>query len=232
MAPAPTMTRRPFSDRRAAGRALAEALREYAGRDDIVVLGLPRGGVLVAAEVASALGVALDVLTVRKLGLPAQPELAMGAVAGSGDAVVTFRNEMVLARAGVPEDVFDDVRRRELAVLTRREQAYRSGAAAAAVEQRIVIVVDDGLATGSTMRAALTSARDRGAARLVAAVPVGSRTTCDELSDVADEVVCVLSPTGVLAVGQAYDNFEPTTDDEVCAALARAREARGGNGAR
>lgn len=208
----------PFPDRSAAGDALAGALRSYAGRDDVTVLGLPRGGVPVAVRVAATLGAPLDVLVVRKLGIPGQPELAMGAVAGiggiGGDAEVV-RNAEVIERAGITEAEFDAIRRRETDALWARERDYRGHRAAAAVDGRVVVVVDDGLATGSTMRAAAAALRRHGPARIVAAVPIGAPSGCAELERAADEVVCLRMPPGFIAVGQGYRDFAPTTDDEV-----------------
>lgn len=215
---------RRFADRRDAGRALVDALRPHVGEhpDGTVVLGLPRGGVVVAAEVAAALDVPLDVLVVRKLGLPSQPELAMGAIAAVGDVVETVRTPSVLAAARVGADAFEEVRAEELAELRRREAAYRGDRPAVAVRHRVVLLVDDGLATGSTMRAAVAAVRRRNAARIVVAVPAGSPATCAALAEEVDVVVCLWAPRTFRAVGQAYDDFAPTSDDEVRAALGRA----------
>jgi putative phosphoribosyl transferase len=218
------MTR--WADRRDAGRALAARVRA-APPEGLVVLGLPRGGVVVAAEVAAALGAPLDVLVVRKLGLPWQPELAMGAIAAVGDAVETVRVESVLAAAGVAPDTFEAVRREELAELRRRELAYRDGRPGLAVTGRAVVVVDDGLATGATMRAAVTAVRRQEPTRVTAAVPVGSPSACRAMEAEVDELVCLSAPPSFRAVGQAYRNFAPTTDEEVRAAL---RQAAGGGG--
>ena len=215
--------RAPYADRVEAGRTLARLLEPHgwaAGRAPSaapVVLGLPRGGVPVAAQVALALRAPLDVLVVRKLGLPAQPELAMGAIAGVGGAVEVVRNETVLADAAVPDRVFDAVYRRELAELMRRADAYRGGRKPVAVRGRVVLVVDDGLATGSTMRAAITAVRRQQPSRLLAAVPTASPRSVAELREVdgLDEVVCPRTPDGFAAVGQAYRDFAATQDDEV-----------------
>jgi putative phosphoribosyl transferase len=204
-----------FVDRVEAGRVLARLLTPYAGRPDVVVLGLPRGGVPVAAEVAAALDAPLDVLVVRKLGLPGDPELAMGAVAGVGPAVEVVRNEEVLAHRRVGEEAFEAVQRREMAVLREREAAYRAGRQAVPVAGRTVVLVDDGLATGATVAAAVAAVRHAGPARVVVAVPVGPATTCAVLREVADEVVCARTPRPFLAVGQAYRDFTPTSDEEV-----------------
>ena len=208
------MRRAAFADRRDAGRALGARLAgTLAG--DVVVLGLPRGGAVVAAGVAAALGAPLDVLLVRKLGLPGQPELAMGAVAAIGEAVETVRSEGVLAAAGVDEATFAGVRDRELAELRRREAAYRGNRPSVEVAGRTVVLVDDGLATGATVRAALRVLAARRPARSVVAVPVGSPAAVRDLRHLADEVVCLLAPPSLRAVGSAYGDFAQTSDDEV-----------------
>ena len=205
-----------FLDRPDAGRALAAAV---AGRwDDAVVLGLPRGGVPVAAEVAAALRAPLDVFVVRKLGLPAHPELAMGAIATGGVRVL---NDAVLSRSGVPAHVVDEVAARELVELQRREGAYRGDRPPVDVRGRTAVLVDDGLATGATVHAAVLAVRAAGPARVVVAVPVGSPEACRRLSGVADEVVCPHAPEHFRAVGEHYRDFTQTTDDEVRAALRR-----------
>src|SRR3954453_11422598 len=210
----------PFADRRDAGRALGAALVERLGEAPaVVVLGLPRGGVVVAAEVAAALSAPLDIVAVRKLGLPWQPELAMGAIAAAGDAVEAVRTEQVLARVDVDPESFEAVRRRELTELRRREQAYRGGRSPAPLTGRTVVVVDDGLATGATMRAAVAAVRRSQPARVIVAVPVGSPHTCTDLADAVDEVVCLWAPSSFRAVGQGYGDFGPTSDDEVREAL-------------
>jgi predicted phosphoribosyltransferase len=211
---------RAYADRAEAGQVLARSLRGHAGRAGLVVLGLPRGGVPVAAAVAASLGAPLDVLVVRKLGVPGRPELAMGALAGVGGEVVVVRNEALLARARVPAEAFEAVLRAEVAELRRREQAYRAGRPAVAVRGLEVVLVDDGLATGATMRAAVASVRRGGPARVTAAVPVGSAAARAELEPDVDEVVCPWIPEPFLAVGAAYRNFAATSDGEVRAALA------------
>jgi putative phosphoribosyl transferase len=218
----------PFENRTEAGQALAEQLAEYAGRDDVVVLALPRGGVPVAAPVAAALSAPLDVLVVRKLGLPGQPELAMGAMAGVGSSVEVVRNERVLAAVAVSESDFDAVYRRELDELRRREEAYREGRPAADVAGRVVVVVDDGLATGSTMLAAVAALQQQRPAKVVVAVPVGAADTCQALSRSADEVVCTWTPDPFYAVGQGYHDFGATQDDEVRRLLHEAAAAGAG----
>jgi predicted phosphoribosyltransferase len=216
------MGSRRFADRRAAGRALGERLTGSVS-GDAVVLGLPRGGVLVAAEVASVLDAPLDVLVVRKLGLPWQPELAMGAIAGVGDAVETVRVESVLAAVDVPPAAFEEVRQRELTELQRREAAYRGGRPPVPLAGRPVIVVDDGLATGATMRAAVLALRRQAPLGITVAVPVGSPRACDALAADVDDMLCLLAPQSFRAVGQAYTDFAETTDEEVRAALDGAR---------
>jgi putative phosphoribosyl transferase len=213
-----------FRDRTDAGRALAGRLVHLAGREDVVVLGLPRGGVPVAYEVASALGAPLDVLLARKLGVPGQSELAMGAVAAGGVRVL---HRAVVDALRVPPEVVEEVAAREGAEAARREQSYRRGRPPLDVAGRVVVVVDDGLATGSTMRAAVTAVRAMSPERVVVAVPVGAPETCDELAGAADEVVCVHTPAGFQAVGQWYDDFSQTTDDEIRALLNPKEEDHG-----
>ncbi len=213
-----------FRDRAAAGRAVAGLLGHLAGRNDVVVLGLPRGGVPVAAEVAAALGAPLDVLVVRKLGVPGQRELAMGAIAGGGVRVL---HQAVVDEMAIGSDVIDAVAAHEGAELARREEAYRAGRPPLDVAGRTVVVVDDGLATGSTMRAAVAALRAMRAGRIVVAVPVGARETCHDLAGEADEVVCARIPHAFHAVGQWYDDFFPTTDDEIRALLARKEDDHG-----
>ena len=211
-----------FADRAEAGRALAgpvaAALAARPGADP-VVLGLPRGGVVVAAPVAAALGAPLDVLVVRKLGLPGRPELAMGAIAAVGDSVETVRTPEVADAMGVDAAAFAAVRDRELTELARRTAAYRTGRPPVPVRGRTVVLVDDGLATGSTMRAALAALRGQQPARIVVAVPVASPRVAAELAAEVDELVCLSAPAGFRAVGQAYADFSATADDAVRAAL-------------
>lgn len=212
-----------YADRQAAGSALGKQLRAAAPWPvDTVVLGLPRGGVLVAAGVAQALAAPLDVLVVRKLGLPWQPELAMGAIAAVGDAVETVRVESVLAAANVAQETFEAVRERELGELRRREEAYRGGRPPVAVTGRTVIVVDDGLATGATMRVAVVAVRRQAPRAVLAAVPVGSPAACSAMADDVDELVCLSAPLAFRAVGQAYADFSETSDAEVRAVLGQA----------
>ena len=210
---------RVFQDRVDAGRALARALVSFNAASDAIVLGLPRGGVPVASEVALALGLPLDVLVVRKLGLPWQPELAMGAIA-SGGAIVM--NEDVLRHAAGRRDLVEQVKRRELAELERREREFRGTRPPLAVTGRTAIVVDDGLATGATMEAAVRALKALGAARVVAAVPVASAEACQRIAALADEIVCLETPRYFSAVGQWYSDFEQTSDSEVSRLLAAA----------
>jgi putative phosphoribosyl transferase len=212
---APSVQRR-FRDRADAGRILAERLAHYAGRDDVLVLGLPRGGVPVAAEVARALGAPLDVFLVRKLGLPGQEELAMGAIASGGARVL---NEELVETLGIREELVDDVAAREGEELRRREVLYRGARPPPDVEDKIVIVVDDGLATGSSMRAAVAALRRRRPARIVVAVPAAPASTCEQLRPEVDELVCTRTPRPFYAVGIWYENFNQVTDDEVHALL-------------
>jgi predicted phosphoribosyltransferase len=205
-------TRLPFADRREAGAELAKRLGQFNGRRDVVVLALPRGGVPVAYEVARALGAPLDVFLVRKLGLPGYRELAMGAIASGGVRVL---NTDVVEWYKIPSTVIDQVAREEQAELERREREYRDGRKPPELRDRTVLLVDDGLATGSTMKAAVQAVRAYQPARIVVAVPVGSPDTCREFSDVADEIVCARAPEQFSAVGQWYRDFSQTTDEEV-----------------
>ena len=208
-----------FRDRTEAGRRLAAALARYAGRSDVLVLALPRGGVPVGYEVAAALGAPLDVFVVRKLGVPGQPELAMGAIATGGVRVL---NAEVVAALDIPAGVIDAVTERERVELQRRERAYRGSRPALSVEGRIVILVDDGLATGATMRAAAAAVKAQRPARVVVAVPTAARETCDELRDEVDEVVCLETPPFFGAVGMWYEDFRETSDQEVRDLLSKA----------
>lgn len=200
-----------FRDRRHAGALLAERLSSYRGQD-VLVLGIPRGGVPVAAEVARHLDAELDVIVARKLGAPGAPELAIGAVTANGGR---FLNEELIAELDVSEAYLKIVTAKEMAEAQRREERFRGPYSAGAVQGRTVIVVDDGLATGATMRAAVRSVRKRQPTRLVVAVPVGSREACSALRAEADEVVCLSEPEPFFAVGLYYQHFEPTEDAEV-----------------
>jgi predicted phosphoribosyltransferase len=201
-----------FQDRTDAGRQLAEELLSYAGRDDVIVLALPRGGVPVAFEVSQRLRVPLDVFVVRKLGLPGHEELAMGAIASGGVRVL---NEDVLYVLPDAQSIVEMVTAIEREELKRRERDYRSDRPAPEVRERTVILVDDGLATGATMRAAAAALRQQGAAKIIVAVPVGAPSTCPEIRSVADEVVCLQTPGSFMGVGQYYEDFSQTTDEEV-----------------
>ena len=209
----------PFEDRFEAGRVLASKLSEFTGRSDVVVLALPRGGVPVGYEVAQALRAPLDVFVVRKLGTPGQEELAMGALAAGG---ITVLNREVIQALGISQQTIDAAVVREEPELERRQREYRNGRPAADVRGRTVILVDDGLAKGSSMRVAAKALRKEGAARVVVAVPVASKSTCAEFESEVDQVVCAATPDPFWAVGQWYRNFSPTTDAEVRELLARA----------
>jgi predicted phosphoribosyltransferase len=211
-----------FRDRIDAGRRLAGKLSEYAGRDDVIVLALPRGGVPVGAEVADTLGAPLDVFLVRKLGVPGREELAMGAIASGGVRVL---NRDVVDQLRIPESWIHAVAADEGAELARRETAYRDGRSAPDVRDRTVILVDDGLATGASMKAAVAALRKLDPARIVVAVPVGAPETCQELGELADEVVCAERPDPFWAVGSWYADFDQTTDEEVRDLLRRSRVA-------
>ena len=209
---------RPFRNRRDAGRILAGLLSHYAGRADVVVLGLPRGGVPVAYEIARALNAPLDVLVVRKLGVPGHHELAMGAIAWD----VRVLNDDVVEELGIPAAIIDDVAAREQQELERRENSYRDGQPARQVHDRIVILVDDGLATGSSMRAAVNALRQQHPARIVVAVPTAARQTCEEFTQEVDECICAITPESFYAVGLWYQDFATVTDAEVRALLGAA----------
>jgi putative phosphoribosyl transferase len=212
-----------FRDRAEAGRVLAGALSHYAGRDDVVVLALPRGGVPVAYEVAKALAAPLDVFLVRKLGVPGHEELAMGAIASGGVLVL---DDGVLRWLGISEEQIQKTLARELDELRRREAAYRDGRPLPDLKGKTVILVDDGLATGASMQAAARAVRRYDPARIVIAVPVASRATCDQFRDDVDEVVCAVTPEPFYAVGSWYEDFSQTTDEEVRELLERAAEKR------
>jgi predicted phosphoribosyltransferase len=205
-----------FADRREAGRHLARELAGWSGRDDVVVLALPRGGVPVGYEVARALWAPLDILVVRKLGTPGHRELAMGAIASGGVRVL---NDEVVRIYGLSDAEIERVALEEREELERREQVYRDGRDAQPLNGKIVVLVDDGLATGSTMKAAVQAVRQRDPARIIVAVPVGARDTCAELQRLADEVVCARMPEPFSAVGLWYRDFDQTSDEEVRALL-------------
>jgi putative phosphoribosyl transferase len=214
-----TAGRTRFRDRSEAGRVVAEELRRYAGRDDVVVLALPRGGVPVGYEVAKALGAPLDVFVARKLGVPGYPELAMGAIASGGVAVL---DQGLVQSLGISKEAIRQVVAQEARELERREAAYRDGRPPPDLEGKTVILVDDGLATGATMRAAALAVKEQGPARVVVAVPVAAAQTCDKFRGDVDEIICALTPEPFNAVGMWYENFDQTTDEEVRELLARA----------
>jgi predicted phosphoribosyltransferase len=201
-----------FRDRQDAGRVLAAKLTDYANRPNTVVLALPRGGVPVAYEVAKALGAPLDVFIVRKLGVPGHEELAMGAIASGG---VRLLNDHVVSELRISPETIDAISEREKLELERREQEYRGDRPAPDLEQQTVIIVDDGLATGASMRAAVAAVRLQKPAFIVVAVPAAASDTCKLLKSEADEVICAVTPEPFYAVGLWYENFEQTTDEEV-----------------
>jgi predicted phosphoribosyltransferase len=201
-----------FHDRREAGQLLARQLTHYKGRADVIVLGLPRGGVPVAFEIARDLQVPLDVFVVRKLGVPWQPELAMGAIAGEGTEVL---NGDVVTAYNIPANVIRAVAEREGQELRRRLQQYRGDRPFPGLRDRTVILVDDGLATGSSMRAAVNAVRQEHPSAVVVAVPVAALQTCDEFQHEVDEVICLRTPSDFSAVGRWYEDFSQTSDDEV-----------------
>jgi putative phosphoribosyl transferase len=212
---------RAFPNRIEAGQQLADKLEKYADRDDVIVLGLPRGGVPVANEVAKRLRAPLDVFIVRKLGVPGFEELAAGAIASGGVRVL---NEDVMRAIPHADQTIDAVTARETAELQRREQIYREGRPPPKLRDRIAILVDDGLATGATMRAAVKALRQCGAAKIVVAVPVGPPDTCHEVEEQADETICLSTPEFFQAVGQYYEDFSQTTDEHVRELLGNAAQ--------
>lgn len=211
-----------FGNRIEAGQLLAKKLAAYSNRPDVVVLALPRGGVPVAYEVAQALNAPLDVFLVRKLGIPGHEELAMGAIASGNVRVL---NDEVVDYLGIPDDLIDRVAAREQRELERREKLYRGSSPAVPVTNRTVIVVDDGLATGSTMRAAVNALRKMRPARIIVAAPVAARETCESFKeDVDSTCVCVITPQPFYGVGLWYEDFSQTSDEEVCYLLRQASE--------
>ena len=212
----------PYRDRRHAGVELARHLADVKGQD-VVVLALPRGGVPVAFEVARALDAPLDVFVVRKLGLPGHPEFAMGALASGGVRVL---NDEVVRLYRIPEQAVEAIAQDEQTELERRERAYRSQRPALDVRGRTVVLIDDGLATGSTMKAAVEAVRALSPARIIVAVPVGSPDTCREFAAIADDIICARAPEHFAAVGQWYDDFRQTTDEEVRELLQTAASER------
>ena len=208
-----------FRDRIEAGHMLAQRLQAYRNGSDVLVLGLPRGGVPVAYEAARELNVPLDVFIVRKLGVPGHEELAMGAIATGGVRVL---HQAVIRELGIPQEIIDRVTESEAKELERRQHLYRSDKPLPAVQGRVVIIIDDGLATGSTMKAAVAALRQQQPMRLVVAVPTAPAETCKELQQMADEVVCVVTPEPFYAVGGSYVDFRQTTDEEVRDLIKRA----------
>jgi putative phosphoribosyl transferase len=211
-----------FRDRTTAGRVLSEQLRSYA-RSDLLVLGLPRGGVPVAYEIADSLGAPLDVFVVRKLGVPGQEELAMGAIAAGGVRVLDWTTINAL---GIPQGTIDDVAKREARELVRRERQYRGQRQAPRMTGRTVMLVDDGLATGSTMRAAVDALRAYHPSKIIVAIPVAPADVCEQLRPLVDDLICSMMPEPFYAVGLWYDDFSPVTDRDVRHLLARAAEDR------
>lgn len=209
-----------FRNRREAGKKLAQELLPYANSSDVIVLALPRGGVPVAYEVALALNVPLDIFIVRKLGLPGQEELAIGAIASGGIRVL---NEDIIRSLHIPEKVIENLAERELRELQRRERHYRGDHPAPEVRDRTIILIDDGLATGASMRAAVTGLRAQGPARIVVAVPVSAPETCEAFEKEVDEIVCAITPEPFVGVGWWYEDFSQTTDEGVRLFLEDAR---------
>ena len=201
-----------FADRSEAGRRLAKELTEYGGRDDVVVLGLPRGGVPVAFEVAKELQVPMDVYVVRKLGVPGREELAMGAIASGGVRVL---NEDVVGSMSISDEDIERVAEREREELERREQAYRGARPHIDLEGKVILLVDDGLATGATMTAAVRAVRTQDPQRVVVAAPTAPPDTCGEFEDLVDEIICLETPRFFMGVGGAYDDFSQTSNEEV-----------------
>jgi len=201
-----------FKDRRDAGKQLAQELLAYAGRSDVIVLALPRGGVPVAYEVARALNAPLDIFIVRKLGLPGHEELAIGAIASGGIRVL---NHDIVEALKIPQTMIDTVTRQELHELERRERAYRGDRPPPDIRGRTVILIDDGLATGASMRAAVAALRAQNPARIVVAVPTAAPETCAAFESEVDEVICAMTPEPFYGVGRWYEDFSQTTDEEV-----------------
>jgi predicted phosphoribosyltransferase len=216
-----------FQDRRDAGRVLAQAIKASRNWGDAIVLGLPRGGVPVALEVAREFSLPLDILLVRKLGVPGQEELAMGAIATGGTVVI---NQIVVHELGISMETIEEVKEREKLEIERRELAYRDGHPPVRVEGRTAILVDDGLATGSSMLAAARSLRSR-ARKVIVAVPVAAESTCEQLRSEVDQVICATTPQPFFAVGMFYRNFAQTTDEEVRTLLLQARGEEGSRAA-
>jgi len=212
-----------FKNRVQAGELLARRLTAYAGRDDVIVLALPRGGVPVGAAIARKLEVSLDVLLVHKLGLPGREEYAMGAIASGGVCILQAE---VLSALDIAPEVIEEVSQREMREIKRREKLYRAGRPAPQLRERVVILADDGLATGSTMQVAVHVVRELNPARLIVAVPVAPQETCEKLKSEADEIICLSMPEPFHAVGLWYENFEQTSDGEVTSLLEEVEKER------
>ncbi len=212
-----------FADRAEAGKMLAEVLVDYAERTDVLVLALPRGGVPVAYEVAQTLTVPMDLWLVRKLGVPGQEELAMGAIAGNDTCIL---NRDIISVLNIDRATIDAVIVKEQAELERRNRLYRQGRSSPDIKGKTIIIIDDGLATGATMRAAIASLRQAGAAKIIAAVPVGAASTCGKVEQDADELVCLYTPEPFYGVGQWYSDFSQTSDESVLALLESAAKSQ------
>lgn len=210
-----------FQDRKEAGRYLAEKLKEYAGRKDVIILALPRGGVPVAFEVATVLNLPLDIFLVRKLGVPGHEELAMGAIASGGVRVL---NEQIVRELGIPDEAIAAVAAQEQSELDRREKVYRKNMPSLDVKEKSVILIDDGLATGASMRAAALALRQLKAKEVIVAVPVAAPDTCETFRSEVDHVVCAKTPEPFFGVGMWYENFSQTTDEEVIELLEKANQ--------
>ena len=209
-----------FIDRRDAGRALTKELKDYANQQDVIILALPRGGVPVAYEIASALSLPLDVFIVRKLGVPGHEELALGAVASGGTVVF---NQALLSQLNIPQSAIEQVLQSEQQELARREIVYRGHKPFPSLTHKTIILVDDGIATGSTMRAAITALNQQKPARIIIAVPVAARSTYEEMRSLVDKIICPLQPIHFHAVGLWYEDFSQTSDDEVIEILNKTR---------
>jgi len=211
-----------YKDRMQAGQLLAKKLKQYANEPDAIVLGLPRGGVIVAYEVAEQLGLPLDIFLVRKLGVPGYEELAMGAIASGGTRIM---NDDVLRMANIPQSAIEAAVQKEGRELERREKAYRGNRPSLDVRNRTVILVDDGLATGATMRAAVAALRKQRPRRIIVAVPTASPDTCENFRTEVDDIICAMTPTPFHAVGEWYEDFPQNTDEEVQLLLRTARHS-------
>ncbi|PWY56807.1 phosphoribosyl transferase [Legionella qingyii] len=201
-----------YDDRYQAGRVLTDLLKDYAKRTDVVVLALPRGGVPVAYEIASTLSLPLDIFIVRKLGVPGHEELAMGAIASGG---ITVFNEEIVNALHISKDAISKIQKSEQEELSRRELVYRGNKPFPMLSGKTVILVDDGIATGYTMRAAIAALKQQNPAKIIVTVPVAARSTCDEIAPLVDEIICPMRPVNFYAVGMWYNDFSQTTDDEV-----------------